>query len=216
MKVGRAHAAGQMPRAFRGQLPSSARLEYPEFHGQGSCVGGCIHSSNQLVISTGNPTGGRKLAVRFASSRAIFPLGTKSASNAAKSPIVASCKEEVIPRVTWVKRTCALMSRFASRSAIIRLATRQALLTLNPVHTRLGHSGSATDPAMMESPQSACTNVLWFDLVAVVWCTPLSRQFETEIKIGRYAVYTEIHRCRCLVVQRLMETLPIVKSEVRR
>jgi hypothetical protein len=29
----------------------------------------------------------------------------------------------------------------------------------------LGHSGSATDPALVGPPQSACTNVLWFDLV---------------------------------------------------
>ena len=32
------------------------------------------------------------------------------------------------------------------------------------VHTRLGHSGSTTDPALVGPPQSACTNVLWFDL----------------------------------------------------
>jgi hypothetical protein len=34
----------------------------------------------------------------------------------------------------------------------------------NSVHTRLGHSGSATDPALVGPPQSSCTNVLWFDL----------------------------------------------------
>jgi hypothetical protein len=28
----------------------------------------------------------------------------------------------------------------------------------------LGHSGSAIDPALVGPPQSACANVLWFDL----------------------------------------------------
>jgi hypothetical protein len=39
----------------------------------------------------------------------------------------------------------------------------QALLTKS-VHTRLTHSGSTTEPAIVGPPQSVCTNVLWFDL----------------------------------------------------
>lgn len=35
------------------------------------------------------------------------------------------------------------------------------------VHTRLTHSGSTTEPAIVGPPQSVCTNVLWFDLVVV-------------------------------------------------
>ena len=33
------------------------------------------------------------------------------------------------------------------------------------VHTRLGHSGSPKDSAIVGPPQSACTNVVWFNLV---------------------------------------------------
>jgi hypothetical protein len=44
------------------------------------------------------------------------------------------------------------------------------------VHTRLGHSDSDAEPALMEPPRSACTNVLWFDLVVLVAKRPPSPQ----------------------------------------
>jgi hypothetical protein len=45
-----------------------------------------------------------------------------------------------------------------------RRAGQAASAAPKSVHTRLGHPGSRKDSAMAGLPQSACTNVVWFDL----------------------------------------------------
>jgi hypothetical protein len=41
-------------------------------------------------------------------------------------------------------------------------------------------------------------------------CTPLSRQFEANFKVVLLGIRIEIHRCGCMIPQRLMRALRVV------
>jgi hypothetical protein len=77
--------------------------------------------------------------------------------------LLPNARPELLPeagaRYEWTLEAVSSRPLFGQNSA------SRCRVNAKSVHTRLGHSGTATEPVLVALLQSKCTNVVWFDLV---------------------------------------------------